>query len=67
MSDITSIPRPGSIFSIRMASIRFTAQPVVLNAAGQREQARKIWREGLITAPDNETLLSTLKRLQVQP
>lgn len=36
-------------------------------AAGQREQARKIWREGLLTAPDNETLLSTLKRLQVQP
>ncbi len=36
-------------------------------AAGQRDQARKIWREGLLTAPDNETLLSTLKRLQVQP
>ena len=39
----------------------------VLWTAGQRDQARKIWREGLLTAPDNETLLSTLKRLQVQP
>lgn len=35
--------------------------------AGRRDEARKIWREGLITASDNETLLSTLKRLQVQP
>lgn len=35
--------------------------------AGRRDEARKIWREGLITASDNETLLSTLKRLQVRP
>lgn len=34
---------------------------------GQREQALKIWREGLLLANDNETLLNTLKRLQVQP
>lgn len=39
----------------------------VLWVSGQRDEARRIWREGLITAPDNETLLSTLKRLQVQP
>lgn len=39
----------------------------VLWVSGRRDEARKIWREGLITAPDNETLLSTLKRLQVQP
>ncbi|PKO70719.1 MAG: hypothetical protein CVU22_01065 [Betaproteobacteria bacterium HGW-Betaproteobacteria-16] len=36
-------------------------------AMGQREQALKIWREGLLLASDNETLLNTLKRLQVQP
>ncbi|HEX5737771.1 MAG TPA: tetratricopeptide repeat protein, partial [Hydrogenophaga sp.] len=36
-------------------------------AMGQREQALKIWREGLLMANDNETLLNTLKRLQVQP
>lgn len=39
----------------------------VLWVQGQREQALKIWREGLLVASDNETLLSTLKRLQVQP
>ena len=39
----------------------------VLWASGQREQALKIWREGLLLANDNETLQSTLKRLRVQP
>lgn len=39
----------------------------VLWAQGQREQARKIWREGLLLSNDNETLQETLKRLQVQP
>ena len=39
----------------------------VLWAQGQREQALKIWREGLLLAADNETLQGTLKRLQVQP
>jgi Flp pilus assembly protein TadD len=39
----------------------------VLWAQGQREQARKIWREGLLLANDNETLRATLKRLQVNP
>lgn len=39
----------------------------VLWAQGKREQALKVWREGLLVASDNETLLSTLKRLQVKP
>ncbi|WP_066268022.1 tetratricopeptide repeat protein [Hydrogenophaga palleronii] len=39
----------------------------VLWVSGQREQALKVWREGLLLAADNETLQSTLKRLQVQP
>ena len=39
----------------------------VLWVSGQREQALKIWREGLLLASDNETLQATLKRLQVKP
>lgn len=39
----------------------------VLWVMGQREQALKIWREGLLLASDNETLQSTLKRLRVKP
>ena len=39
----------------------------VLWATGQRDQALKIWREGLLLASDNETLQSTLKRLRVKP
>jgi tetratricopeptide (TPR) repeat protein len=39
----------------------------VLWASGQREQALKVWREGLLLASDNETLQGTLKRLQVKP
>lgn len=39
----------------------------VLWTQGQREQALKIWREGLLLAADNETLQGTLKRLQVRP
>ena len=31
------------------------------------DPALKIWREGLILAADNETLVNTLKRLKVQP
>ena len=34
---------------------------------GQREQALAVWRQGLELNPDNETLLQTLRRLQVQP
>ncbi len=39
----------------------------VLWSTGQRDQALKIWREGLLLASDNETLQSTLKRLRVKP
>ncbi len=39
----------------------------VLWATGQREQALKIWREGLLLASENETLQATLKRLRVKP
>ena len=39
----------------------------VLWSSGQREQALKVWREGLLLASDNETLQATLKRLRVQP
>jgi tetratricopeptide (TPR) repeat protein len=39
----------------------------VLWVSGDREQALKIWREGLMLASDNETLQSTLQRLRVQP
>lgn len=39
----------------------------VLWVLGQRDQALQIWREGLLLANDNETLLNTLKRFQVQP
>ena len=37
----------------------------VMWTLGQRDQALQVWREGLRTAPDNATLRSTLKRLQV--
>jgi tetratricopeptide (TPR) repeat protein len=39
----------------------------VLWVSGQREQALKIWREGLLLASDNETLREVLKRLNIQP
>jgi tetratricopeptide (TPR) repeat protein len=39
----------------------------VLWTMGQREEALKIWREGLLLSHDNETLQATLKRLQVSP
>jgi tetratricopeptide (TPR) repeat protein len=39
----------------------------VLWNSGQREQALKIWREGLLAASDSETLQDTFKRLQVKP
>jgi tetratricopeptide (TPR) repeat protein len=39
----------------------------VLWKQGLKDDALKIWREGLLVASDNETLLSTLKRLQVKP
>jgi tetratricopeptide (TPR) repeat protein len=39
----------------------------VLWANGARDQALKIWREGLLLASDNETLQGTLQRLRVKP
>jgi tetratricopeptide (TPR) repeat protein len=39
----------------------------VLWSNGAREQALKIWREGLLLASDNETLQGTLQRLRVKP
>ena len=39
----------------------------VLWVLGQRDQALKIWREGMLLASDNETLRSTLERFQVKP
>lgn len=34
---------------------------------GQREQAQRVWREGLLLNPQNETLRNTLTRFRVQP
>lgn len=39
----------------------------VLWSNGAREEALKIWREGLLLASDNETLQGTLQRLRVKP
>lgn len=39
----------------------------VLWASGDRERALKIWREGLLLGSDNESLQSTLQRLNVKP
>jgi tetratricopeptide (TPR) repeat protein len=39
----------------------------VLWVAGQREEALRVWREGLTMASDNETLRSTLRRFKVEP
>jgi tetratricopeptide (TPR) repeat protein len=38
----------------------------VLWSMGQRDRAMAIWREGRMLSPDNETLMETLKRLQVK-
>ena len=34
---------------------------------GEKEQALKIWRQGLQLATDNDTLNETLQRLGVKP
>ncbi|HYT48706.1 MAG TPA: tetratricopeptide repeat protein, partial [Burkholderiales bacterium] len=36
----------------------------VLWVMGRRDEASRIWQEALKTAPDNETLLKTIKRLR---
>ncbi len=38
----------------------------ILWSLGQRERAQLIWREGLLLNAENDTLLETLKRLQVK-
>jgi hypothetical protein len=38
----------------------------VLWAAGQRDEARRVWREGRTRDADNEVLRETLARLQVK-
>jgi len=38
----------------------------VLWSTGQRQRAVEIWREGQLLSPDNQTLLETLRRLQVK-
>jgi len=38
----------------------------VLWSTGQRQRAVEIWREGQLLSPDNQTLLDTLRRLQVK-
>ena len=39
----------------------------VLWKRGEQERARVIWREGLQTQPDNDTLRETLQRFKVKP
>ena len=39
----------------------------VLWTQGLQDEAKKVWREGLLLANDNETLHATLKRFQVKP
>lgn len=39
----------------------------ILWVSGRREDAIRIWKEGLTLASDNETLQSTLRRFKVQP
>ena len=39
----------------------------VLWSMGRREQAERVWREGLQLNAENDTLLETLKRLKVKP
>ena len=39
----------------------------VLWTQGLQDEAKKVWREGLLLASDNETLHATLKRLDVTP
>jgi tetratricopeptide (TPR) repeat protein len=39
----------------------------ILWVLGEREQAQKFWREGLLINAENETLQETLKRFKVKP
>jgi Flp pilus assembly protein TadD len=62
--------------ALRLLQAAFKAKPdaeiaahlgEVLWSQGAREQAIQIWKEGLLLNAENETLLGTLKRLQVKP
>lgn len=61
--------------ALRVIEIAYKARPdaeiaahfgEILWTLGQRERAQQIWREGLQLSAENETLLETLKRLQVK-
>jgi tetratricopeptide (TPR) repeat protein len=39
----------------------------VLWSLGRRDQAERVWREGLLLNAENDTLVDTLKRLKVKP
>jgi tetratricopeptide (TPR) repeat protein len=39
----------------------------VLWSMGRRDQAERVWREGMALNADNDTLLETLRRLKVKP
>ncbi len=61
--------------ALRVIEIAYKARPdaeiaahfgEILWSLGQRERAQLIWREGLQLNAENETLLETLKRLQVK-
>lgn len=61
--------------SVRILQAAFKAKPdaeiaahlgEVLWIMGRRDQAMNVWKEGVQIAPQNETLLDTLKRLRVK-
>jgi tetratricopeptide (TPR) repeat protein len=61
--------------ALRVIEIAYKARPdaeiaahfgEILWSLGQRERAQLIWREGLQLNAENDTLLETLKRLQVK-
>ena len=56
-----------SAFAVRKDADIAAHYGEVLWSAGERDRARAIWREGLRSNADNETLRETLKRLGVQP
>lgn len=61
---------PGALRELRRAYIGRPDAEIaahlgeVLWASGERGEAERIWKEGLEAAPDNETLLKTIKRLK---
>lgn len=62
--------------ALRILQAAFKAKPdadiaahlgEVLWSLGEREQAKTVWKEGLLLNSEDETLLETLKRLRVKP